>query len=169
MTGGAAADLGYLRDYNEALVLGAVRGAPTFERAGVAAVTGLTPQAVSKVLARLIDQGFVAPIGVTRRGVGKPPIAYRVVASSRYAIGAHVGRGSLRLVLTDFIGDRSMRSPPSPTALPAILWPPPRTEMARSCATANRMARTTSAAPAQRTTRSGERSIIAFQMVRASS
>ena len=86
MTGGAAADLGYLRDYNEALVLGAVRGAPTFERAGVAAVTGLTPQAVSKVLARLIDQGFVAPIGVTRRGVGKPPIAYRVVASSRYAI-----------------------------------------------------------------------------------
>lgn len=105
MTGGAAADLGYLRDYNEALVLGAVRGAPTFERAGVAAVTGLTPQAVSKVLARLIDQGFVAPIGVTRRGVGKPPIAYRVVASSRYAIGAHVGRESLRLVLTDFIGD----------------------------------------------------------------
>lgn len=102
---GRAADLGYLRDYNEALVLGMVRRLPVFDRAGVAAATGLTPQAVSKVLARLIDQGFVAPAGVVRRGVGKPPNSYRVVPASRYAIGAHVGRETLRLVLTDFIGD----------------------------------------------------------------
>jgi predicted NBD/HSP70 family sugar kinase len=103
--GRAAADLGYLRDYNEALVLGVVRGLPAFDRAGVATATGLTPQAVSKVLARLIDQGFVAPAGVVRHGVGKPTATYRVVPSSRYAIGAHVGRGNLRLVLADFTGD----------------------------------------------------------------
>jgi predicted NBD/HSP70 family sugar kinase len=105
VTGRAAADLGYLRDYNEALVLGVVRGLPGFDRAAVAAATGLTPQAVSKVLARLIDQGFVVPDGVVRRGVGKPRISYRVVPTSRYALGAHVGRRSLRLVLTDFVGD----------------------------------------------------------------
>lgn len=105
MTGRAAADLGYLRDYNEALVLGVVRRLPEFERPAVAAATGLTPQAVSKVLARLIDQGLVAPAGVVRRGVGKPRIAYRVVPAGRYAFGAHVGRESLRVVLTDLVGE----------------------------------------------------------------
>lgn len=105
MTGKAAADVNYVRDYNEALVLGLVRGLPDFDRAQVAAAAGLTPQAVSKVLARLIDQGLVTPTGTVRRGVGKPPISYQVVPTGQYAIGAHVGRGSLRLVLTDFVGD----------------------------------------------------------------
>ena len=100
----AAADLGYLRGYNEALVVAVARRAPTFDRAMIAAATGLTPQAVSKVLARLIGAGLVIEDSRRRQGVGKPTTVYRMDATSRYAIGAHVGRRTLRLVLVDLAG-----------------------------------------------------------------
>jgi predicted NBD/HSP70 family sugar kinase len=101
----SAADLDYLRDYNEALVVSIARRRETFDRATVAEATGLTPQAVSKVLGRLIDSGLVAPDGVRRSGVGKPASVYRLVPASRYAIGAHVSRRALRLALTDLAGE----------------------------------------------------------------
>ena len=59
--------------------------------------------------------------------------------------------------------------PPSPTALPATLCPPPRTATASPCARAKFTASITSAAPAQRAITSGRRSIIPFQMRRAPS
>ncbi|WP_432825111.1 ROK family protein [Dactylosporangium sp. CA-092794] len=98
------AGLGYLRGYNDALVVGLARTAPRFDRSSVVAATGLTPQAVSKVLARLAGDGLIEPAGVRRQGVGKPATIYRIVASSRYAIGVHVTRTRVRLVLTDLVG-----------------------------------------------------------------
>jgi predicted NBD/HSP70 family sugar kinase len=97
-------NLAYLRDFNEALVVAVARTRPTFDRASIAEETGLTPQAVSKVLARLTEQGLVAVAGVRRQGVGKPASIYRLVRTSRYAIGAHVARSTLRLVLSDLVG-----------------------------------------------------------------
>ncbi|MFG2041240.1 ROK family protein [Dactylosporangium sp. NPDC048998] len=99
------AGLGYLRGYNDALVVGLARTAPQFDRSSIAAATGLTPQAVSKVLARLAGDGLIEPAGVRRRGVGKPATIYRIVPSSRYAIGVHVARTRVRLVLTDLLGE----------------------------------------------------------------
>jgi predicted NBD/HSP70 family sugar kinase len=104
MTSPTHADVEYLRSYNEALVVAIARTAPTFDRTSIARATGLTPQAVSKVLGRLIEHGLVQPAGVRRRGVGKPSSMYRLVVTSRYAIGAHVARRALRLVLTDLVG-----------------------------------------------------------------
>ena len=98
-------NLAYLRDYNEALVVAVARTKPDFDRASIAEGTGLTPQAVSKVLARLTEQGLVTVAGVRRLGVGKPASIYRLVRTSRFAIGAHVARHTLRLVLTDLVGD----------------------------------------------------------------
>ncbi|MFI5910305.1 ROK family protein [Dactylosporangium sp. NPDC051541] len=98
------AGLGYLRGYNDALVVGLARTLPEFDRAAVAGATGLTPQAVSKVLARLTGDGLIEPAGVRRRGVGKPATIYRIVAASRFAIGVHVARTGVRLVLTDLLG-----------------------------------------------------------------
>ena len=59
--------------------------------------------------------------------------------------------------------------PPSHRALPAMLWPPPLTASSRLCARANATACTTSAVPRQRAISAGRLSIIAFQIVRASS
>src|SRR5688572_3668646 len=98
------ADLTFLRGYNEALVMAVARTLPAFERATIAEATGLTPQAVSKVLARLVEHGLIAPAGVRRPAIGKPAGVYELVPRSRYAIGAHVPRRALRLVLTDLAG-----------------------------------------------------------------
>ncbi|BEL03454.1 ROK family transcriptional regulator [Actinoplanes sichuanensis] len=97
--------LAFLRDYHEAQVLALARARPVIERGTVAEVTGLTPQAVSKVLARLLEEGVIAPAGVRRPALGKPAAVYRLVPESRWAIGAHVTRRNLRLALTDLAGD----------------------------------------------------------------
>jgi predicted NBD/HSP70 family sugar kinase len=96
--------LGFLRDYHESLVIALARTVPTIERGTVAELTGLTPQAVSKVLARLVDEGVITTDGVRRPALGKPAAIYRLVAESRWAIGAHVTRRALRLALTDLAG-----------------------------------------------------------------
>ncbi len=96
--------LAFLRDYHEALVIALARTVPTVERGTIADVTGLTPQAVSKVLGRLVDDGVIAPAGVRRPALGKPAAVYRLVPESRWAIGAHVTRRELRLALTDLAG-----------------------------------------------------------------
>ncbi|MEU8328860.1 ROK family protein [Micromonospora sp. NPDC048839] len=98
------ADVRFLRGYNQALVLGVARTARHFERSTVVQATGLTPQAVSKVIARLSADGLIRPTGARRPGVGKPAVVYELVPDSRYAIGAHVARRTLRLVLVDLAG-----------------------------------------------------------------
>ena len=112
--------LAFLRDYHEALVIALARTVPTVERGTIAEVTGLTPQAVSKVLARLVEEGVIAPAGVRRPALGKPAAVYRLVADSRWAIGAHVSRRALRLVLTDLAG--TVRASAT-TPLPADFTP----------------------------------------------
>jgi predicted NBD/HSP70 family sugar kinase len=115
--------LAFLRDYHEAQVLALALAQPTIERGTVAEVTGLTPQAVSKVLARLLGEGVIAPAGVRRPPLGKPAAVYRLVPDSRWAIGAHVTRRNLRLALTDLAGSIHARAttPLPPDFTPAQL------------------------------------------------
>ncbi|MFI6341313.1 ROK family protein [Streptomyces sp. NPDC050535] len=94
----------FLRDYHESLVLALARTMPTIERGTVADLTGLTPQAVSNVLARMVEEGVIASAGVRRPRLGKPAAVYRLVPHRRWAIGAHVTRRELRLVLADLAG-----------------------------------------------------------------
>ncbi|BCY09483.1 ROK family transcriptional regulator [Actinoplanes sp. L3-i22] len=112
--------LAFLRDYHEALVIALARTRPTIERGTVAEITSLTPQAVSKVLTRLLDDGVIATAGVRRAALGKPAAVYRLVPESRWAIGAHVTRRALRLVLTDLAGTVHASAT---TALPADFTP----------------------------------------------
>ncbi|MEU4161441.1 ROK family transcriptional regulator [Actinoplanes sp. NPDC026670] len=112
--------LAFLRDYHEAQVLALARTRPVIERGTVAEFTGLTPQAASKVLARLLEEGVIEPAGVRRPALGKPAAVYRLVPESRWAIGAHVTRRNLRLALTDLAGDIHDRAT---TPLPADFTP----------------------------------------------
>ena len=68
-----------------------------------------------------------------------------------------------------FIRDRSITSPSSQMALPAMLCPPPRTASSSPLSRAKLTARTTSGVAAQRAMTAGRLSIIAFQIFRASS
>ena len=60
-------------------------------------------------------------------------------------------------------------TPPSQTAFPATLCPPPRTDSTRSRSRASATPRTTSAVLRQRTIAAGRRSIMALNTERAAS
>jgi predicted NBD/HSP70 family sugar kinase len=89
---------------SDALVLTAARQQQAVDRTALATRTGLTPQAVSNVLARLTSAGLLEPLGVRRNGVGKPPTVHQLRDTARQAVGAHVTRRGLRLNRVDLRG-----------------------------------------------------------------
>ncbi|MGW2457926.1 ROK family transcriptional regulator [Streptomyces sp. NPDC001761] len=104
--GVAGANLGALRSHNTALVLGLLRdaGAEGISRLELAERTGLTPQAVSKITARLREQGLAAEAGRRASTGGKPRTVLRLVPEAGHAVGVHLDRDELRVVLVDLDG-----------------------------------------------------------------
>ncbi|MGI5258000.1 ROK family transcriptional regulator [Streptomyces angustmyceticus] len=104
--GPPGAGLPALRGHNAALLLGLLRAAG---RAGVsrrelADRTGLTPQAVSKITARLRADGLAAEAGRRASTGGKPATVLRLVPDARHAVGLHLDRDELTAVLADLTG-----------------------------------------------------------------
>ncbi|OEJ35669.1 hypothetical protein BGK67_12970 [Streptomyces subrutilus] len=95
-----------LRGHNEALLLDLLRGAGPagLGRTELAARTGLTPQAVSKITARLGGEGLIAEAGRAVSTGGKPRTLLRLVPQARYAAGVHLDRDELRAVRVDLAG-----------------------------------------------------------------
>ncbi|MFF8730288.1 ROK family protein [Streptomyces sp. NPDC015171] len=104
--GPAGANLGVVRSHNAALVLGLLRDAGTegISRLELAERTGLTPQAVSKITARLREQGLAAEAGRRASTGGKPRTVLRLVPEAGHAVGVHLDRDELRAVLVDLDG-----------------------------------------------------------------
>ncbi|MFJ2892665.1 ROK family protein [Streptomyces sp. NPDC087305] len=101
------ANLLALRSHNTALVLDLLRTAGTdgISRLELADRTGLTPQAVSKITARLRDSGLVAEAGRRASTGGKPRTVLRLVPGAGHAVGVHLDRDELRVVLVDLTGE----------------------------------------------------------------
>ncbi|MEU8774036.1 ROK family transcriptional regulator [Streptomyces sp. NPDC048606] len=104
--GRGGANLPALRGHNDALLLDLLRaaGPPGLGRAEIADRTGLTPQAVSKITARLAAEGLVAEAGRDASTGGKPRTLLRLVPGARHAIGVHVDRDELTAVRVDLAG-----------------------------------------------------------------
>ncbi|TKA13432.1 ROK family protein [Actinacidiphila oryziradicis] len=94
-----------LRSHNAAAVLSLLRAAPDgMTRLELAERTGLTPQAVSKITARLRAEGLVDEAGRTASTGGKPRTLLRLARHARYAAGAYLDRDELTVVLADLAG-----------------------------------------------------------------
>ncbi|MGV9321134.1 ROK family transcriptional regulator [Streptomyces sp. NPDC003660] len=102
----AGANLLAVRSHNTALVLDLLRGAGPegISRLEIAERTGLTPQAVSKITARLREDGFAAEAGRRASTGGKPRTVLRLVPEAGHAVGVHLDRDELRVVLLDLNG-----------------------------------------------------------------
>ncbi|WP_461076357.1 ROK family transcriptional regulator [Streptomyces deserti] len=100
------ANLLALRSHNTALVLDLLRtaGADGISRLELAERTGLTPQAVSKITARLREEGLAAEAGRRASTGGKPRTVLRLVPEAGHAVGVHLDRDELRAVLVDLKG-----------------------------------------------------------------
>ncbi|MEV4425242.1 ROK family transcriptional regulator [Streptomyces sp. NPDC049602] len=99
-------DVPVLRGANAALVLDLLRtaGETGISRLELAERTGLTPQAVSKITARLRADGLATEAGHRASTGGKPRTVLRLVPSAAYAVGVHLDRDELTVLLTDLAG-----------------------------------------------------------------
>ena len=95
---------GGLRQYNERVVLQAIRLHGALPGAELARLTHLTAQTVSMITKRLIDDGLLLKGRPVRGKVGQPSVPLGLNPDGAYAIGVKVGRRSLDLLLIDFEG-----------------------------------------------------------------
>ncbi|MEJ8838239.1 ROK family transcriptional regulator [Ramlibacter sp. AN1133] len=117
---------GGVRQYNERVVLQALRQHGAMAGADLARLTRLTPQTVSLITKRLLDDGLLAKGDPVRGKVGQPSVPLALDADGAYSIGIKVGRRSMDLLLLDFAGQVRERAslryvfPDPDTLLPEI-------------------------------------------------
>lgn len=74
-------------------------------RVRIAELTGLSTTTVTNLITELLEQEIVEEEGsepiIHQRGVGRPRTALRFIPESRYAIGVHIGVGSVRIAITN--------------------------------------------------------------------
>ncbi|MER5865096.1 ROK family protein [Kitasatospora sp. NPDC002040] len=94
-----------LRDHNTALVLRLLRAAPDgSSRVQLAEATGLTPQAISKIVARLLATTLVEEGGRGASTGGKPRTVLRLRADAGFAVGVELDRREATVLLVDLTG-----------------------------------------------------------------
>jgi predicted NBD/HSP70 family sugar kinase len=98
-------NLGRLGGYNQAVILDAIRRAHEgVARVELVELTGLSPQTISNVVRRLVDQGMVREDRKAVSGPGKPRTLLKLEVSSRFAIGIHLDPALMTLVMLDLDG-----------------------------------------------------------------
>lgn len=100
---------GGLRQYNERVVLQAIRLHSALPGAEIARLTGLTAQTVSMITKSLIDDGYLRKGEPVRGKVGQPSVPLSLAPDGAYAIGIKVGRRRLDTLLIDFSGQPCAR------------------------------------------------------------
>jgi predicted NBD/HSP70 family sugar kinase len=93
-----------MSQYNERVVLQAVRLNGGLPKAELARVTRLSTQTVSLIINRLLAQGLVSKGQPQRGKVGQPPVPIMIAPDGAFFIGVKIGRRSVELLLIDFAG-----------------------------------------------------------------
>ncbi len=100
---------GGLRQYNERVVLQALRLHGPLSGAEIARLTHLTAQTISLITKRLLDDGLLRKGQLLRGKVGQPSQPLALNPDGAYAIGIKIGRRSLDVLLVDFTGQSRQR------------------------------------------------------------
>ena len=95
---------GGLRQYNERVVLQAIRLHGALPGAEIARQTQLTAQTVSMITKRLLDDGLLVKGTPLRGKVGQPSVPLSLDPDGAFAIGIKIGRRSIDVLLLDFTG-----------------------------------------------------------------
>ena len=86
-----------------AILLALLHNEP-ISRVGLAQLTGLSTTTITNLVTELLNEGIVAEGAddvQERLGVGRPRTSLRLVAEARYAVGVHIGVGSIRVAVTN--------------------------------------------------------------------
>ncbi len=101
---------GGMRQFNERVVLQAIRLHGSLPKADIARLTHLTPQTVQTIIARLEADALVRKLAPLRGKVGQPSVPMALNADGAFSIGIKIGRRSLDMLLLDFSGQVRERS-----------------------------------------------------------
>jgi predicted NBD/HSP70 family sugar kinase len=93
-----------MRQFNERTVLRAIRHEGAIPKADLARLTQLSSQTVSIIVNRLLDDGLLVKQERIRGKIGQPSVPLAINPDGAYSIGLQVGRRSLEVVVTDFLG-----------------------------------------------------------------
>jgi predicted NBD/HSP70 family sugar kinase len=99
-----------MRQFNERVVLQAIRLNGSVAKAEIARLTHLTAPTVQIIIARLEADGLVHKLEPIRGRVGQPSVPMALNPDGAFSIGVKIGRRSLDMLLLDFTGQVRERS-----------------------------------------------------------
>lgn len=99
-----------MREFNERVVLQAIRLHGSLPKAEVARVTHLSTQTASVIINRLLGEGLVIKLDALRGRVGQPSQPIALAPGGAFSIGIQIGRRQLDVVLLDFAGATRYRA-----------------------------------------------------------
>ncbi|MDO5745521.1 MAG: ROK family protein [Micrococcaceae bacterium] len=99
-------NLGRLGDFNQAVIFESIRRAVDgVSRVELAGSTGLSPQTISNVVRRLLDEGLVREDRTIVSGPGKPRTVLELEANRMVAVGIHLDPGVITVVMLNLRGE----------------------------------------------------------------
>ena len=115
-----------MRQFNERVVLQAIRSHGALPKAEIARLTGLTAQTIGLITTRLEDDGLLLRQERVRGRIGQPSVPLALNPDGAFAIGIKIGRRSADWLLVDFTGHVRERTsmtyefPRAASLLPAL-------------------------------------------------
>ena len=100
-----AASQGRIADFNQTVILNAIRTAPDgVSRVELAGATGLSAQAVTNIVRQLLAAGLIAEGRRAPIARGKPRTMLNLNPDGQYAIGVHLDPAVITYVMLDLVG-----------------------------------------------------------------
>ena len=93
-----------MRQFNERIVLQAVRHHGAIPKADLARLTQLSNQTVGIIVGRLLDDGLLVKQDRVRGKIGQPSVPLSLNPHGAFSVGIQVGRRNLELLVADFCG-----------------------------------------------------------------
>lgn len=93
-----------MRQFNERIVLQAIRREGAIAKADLARLTQLSTQTVSIIVNRLLADGLLLKQSRVRGKIGQPSVPLSLNPDGVFSVGLQVGRRSLEVMVSDFLG-----------------------------------------------------------------
>ena len=94
-----------MRQFNERIVLQTIRHHGAIAKADIARLTQLSTQTVSIIVNRLDGDDLLIKQDRVRGKIGQPSVPLSLNPNGAFSLGLQVGRRSLEVVVTDFLGN----------------------------------------------------------------
>ena len=121
---GQGSNSAHIRQFNERVILAALRRLGEASKADLARYAQLTNNAAGQIVRELEQQSLIRTLGKRAGGRGQPATLLTLNSEGAYAIGITIGRRSLRALLVDFHGEVLDRHSQE------IVWPLPQDAVA---------------------------------------